>query len=272
MNLSEPALFEEAQMHEVEAADPAGGLFVWWLGQSAFLVQSSVGSALFDPVFPGSATHVAPQALDPDKRSSIDVVVLGHSEIDDAKSLALKRIFAANSDAAFLVPEPIRTQVSTQLGCDPAWPWGLNDGESVSFGRITILAVPDSSTQTEHDAAVRPHRLDYVVWFGDLKVYHSGDSRYQIATANYLRPLAVDVVLLPIHGNRPDRRAPGYPTDAAAARFAHEAGARLAIPFEHETRAPPVAPSTLFAETCRSLGQPYKILRRGERLFVPQRT
>jgi L-ascorbate metabolism protein UlaG (beta-lactamase superfamily) len=53
-----------------------------------------------------------------------------------------------------------------------------------------------------------------------------------------------------------------------AARVANEAGARLAIPchfdmFEFNTAAPDD-----FVETCASLGQPFRVLRAGERLTI----
>ena len=57
-------------------------------------------------------------------------------------------------------------------------------------------------------------------------------------------------------------------TAAEAARVAKEAGARLAIPchydmFEFNTAAPDD-----FVVTCASLGQPYRVLRAGERLTI----
>jgi L-ascorbate metabolism protein UlaG (beta-lactamase superfamily) len=81
-----------------------------------------------------------------------------------------------------------------------------------------------------------------------------------------LRPFQVDVALLPINGNRPERRVAGNLDGREAARLAFTIGARLVIPchydmFEFNTAAP-----AGFEAECAGLGQQYRVLLNGEGL------
>jgi L-ascorbate metabolism protein UlaG (beta-lactamase superfamily) len=72
------------------------------------------------------------------------------------------------------------------------------------------------------------------------------------------------VVLVPINGNRPERRVAGNLDGREAAMLAREIGATIAVPhhfdmFEFNTAAPDE-----FEACCRELGQKYRTLRNGE--------
>ena len=53
-----------------------------------------------------------------------------------------------------------------------------------------------------------------------------------------------------------------------AAAVAHEIGARLAVPMHFELFVFNTEPPDAFVEACERLGQPYRVLRAGERLSV----
>ncbi len=101
-----------------------------------------------------------------------------------------------------------------------------------------------------------------------MSVYHSGDTLRYPGMAELLRPFAIDVALLPINGNRPERRVAGNLFGDEAAELAHDVGARLAVPCHYEMFEFNTEPPDLFVETCRRLGQPFKVLRCGERLAI----
>jgi L-ascorbate metabolism protein UlaG (beta-lactamase superfamily) len=141
----------------------------------------------------------------------------------------------------------------------------------VSVGEITVHAVPAAHNEIDRDADGRCRCLGYVVRMDGVSVYHSGDTLRYEGMVELLRPLSVDVALLPINGNRPERRVPGNLFGDEAATLAHEIGARLVVPchydmFDFNTETP-----DLFVETCRRLGQPYQVLRCGESMAVSPR-
>ena len=87
---------------------------------------------------------------------------------------------------------------------------------------------------------------------------------------NWLTRQPVDVALLPINGDDPARGVAGNLDGPQAARLARDIGARLVIPCHYEMFEFNTANPAVFAEACRALDQPFRILRAGERWSSPQ--
>jgi L-ascorbate metabolism protein UlaG (beta-lactamase superfamily) len=279
VTLIEPMLMGSRLKADIEAANPGDGLVIWWLGQSGFLAKSAFGSVLFDPYLSNSLTrkyantdkpHVRMTALAivPDELPAIDVVTCSHIHTDHFDVETLRPLFAINSAVVFVIPEATRSFVVDRLGCDPAWPRGMTDGDNLVAGEFELLAVPAAHNEIERDERGRCHCLGYVVRVGRHTLYHSGDTLRYPEMTTLLRPLSVDVALLPINGNRPERRVAGNMFGDEAAQLAHDIGARIVVPchydmFEFNTESP-----ALFVNTCRRLNQPYRVLQCGERLTI----
>src|SRR5262249_52344013 len=83
--------------------------------------------------------------------------------------------------------------------------------------------------------------LGYVVHWGGKVIYHSGDTLLHDALVPALRQFTIDFALLPINGDRPERRVAGNLDGRQAAQLAWEIRARCVIPchfdmFEFNTR------------------------------------
>jgi len=81
-----------------------------------------------------------------------------------------------------------------------------------------------------------------------------------------LKPFAPDVALIPINGNRPERRVAGNLNSRETAKLAKAIGARLAVPhhfdmFEFNTATPEE-----FEAEGRRLGQAFRTSANGERM------
>ena len=76
------------------------------------------------------------------------------------------------------------------------------------------------------------------------------------------RARGADVALLPINGRLGNMDA------VEAAGLAHELGARVAIPCHYEMFEFNTADPGVFARECERLGQPFRILRAGERFSL----
>ncbi|HWM09319.1 MAG TPA: hypothetical protein VNO82_08235, partial [Solirubrobacteraceae bacterium] len=76
----------------------------------------------------------------------------------------------------------------------------------------------------------------------------------------------VDIALLPINGRAPERRVAGNLDGEEAAALAHEIGAGVAVPMHFEMFSFNTEPPDAFVAACERLGQPYRVLRAGERL------
>jgi L-ascorbate metabolism protein UlaG (beta-lactamase superfamily) len=80
-----------------------------------------------------------------------------------------------------------------------------------------------------------------------------------------LRKFAIDVALLPINGRAPERRVAGNLNAREAVALAQEIGARLVIPCHYGMFTFNTADPCEFTETAEAIGQPYRVLRCGER-------
>jgi L-ascorbate metabolism protein UlaG (beta-lactamase superfamily) len=75
----------------------------------------------------------------------------------------------------------------------------------------------------------------------------------------------VDVALLPINGDRPERRVAGNLNGREAATLAKEIGAGVVIPCHYEMFEFNTASPDEFIQTARKLKQPFRLLRAGAR-------
>jgi len=273
----EPLLKDDAFLADV--ARPAGArdeLRIWWLGQSGFLVRHGGSLLLLDPYLSDSLTrkyertdkrHVRMTArvIAPERLSGISVVTSSHNHTDHLDAETLNPLRTANPQMEFVIPEANRAFVAARLGCEESWPIGMDDATSavVAGWRFTGIAAAHNTIET--DEAGRHRFLGYVVRRGPWTLWHSGDTLLYPGLAERLADFAVDVALVPINGNQPERRVAGNLDGREAAQIAHDIGARVAVPhhfemFEFNT----ADPRELFVPECERLGQPHRVLRAGE--------
>jgi L-ascorbate metabolism protein UlaG (beta-lactamase superfamily) len=261
--LIEPALSDDAFRADVAGADP-DTLQVWWLGQSGFLLAWRGRHLLLDPYLSDSLTrkyagtdrpHVrmTRRVVAPERLDFVDVVVSTHNHTDHLDAETLAPILAGG--AALVCPAANRDFAAERLGRRPAA--GLADGETAELAGFTLEAVPAAHTE------LSPEYAGYVVRCAGGSVYHSGDTIVYDGMVERLRPHSPDLALLPINGQVGNMSGPD------AAQLAHAIGARLVVPCHFEMFEFNTASPEPFAAECRRLGQPYAVLRAGERLSVP---
>lgn len=282
MTLIEPYLADEALRQEIDQTEPSTGVVLWWLGQSGFLVKGKSGRVLLDPYLSDSLTdkyagtdkphiRMTRRAIAADELEQISVVTSSHIHTDHLDAATLIPVFASNPSARLLIPEANRSFVAERLHCQLNWPIGINDGQSIELNGITFHAVPAAHNDLERDEQGQSRYLGFVVEMDGITIYHSGDTLRYPGMAEGLMRFQVDVMLLPINGNRPQRRVAGNLLGNEAARLAHECGARLVIPCHYEMFEFNTEPVDLFVDTCTTLKQPYRVLRCGEKLALPRR-
>ena len=277
-----PLRQDDALLSEIAAtrAEPEG-FRLWWLGQSGFLVQWRGRHLLFDPYLSDSLTkkyaatdkpHVrmTERVVDPACLDFIDVATSSHNHTDHLDAETLGPLLEANPDLVLVVPEANRAFAAERLGIDPAGPVGLDDGAEVEAAGFRIAGVPAAHEQIERDERGRCRHLGYVVRFDSFAVYHSGDCVPYDGQPDRLRPFTVDVALLPINGRAAERRVPGNFTGPEAARLAHDIGARVAVPCHYEMFEFNTASPEAFVAEATRIGQPFRVLRAGERMVVTE--
>lgn len=275
-----PFLQDAALLADIRSArSENGALNLWWLGQSGFLVQWEGHHLLLDPYLSDSLTlkyastdkpHVrmTERVIAPESLDFIDVVTSSHNHTDHLDRDTLLPLLRANPRLELIIPEANRAFVAERLGIDAPVPRGLNAGQSVTAGGFTFHAVPAAHNTLETDAAGNHRYLGYMIQAGPWTVYHSGDTLRYPGMEDWLRPRRIDIALLPINGDRPERRVAGNLDGREAATLARDVGARMVVPchydmFEFNT----VSPDE-FVSNATLLGQSHRVLRCGERLTV----
>jgi L-ascorbate metabolism protein UlaG (beta-lactamase superfamily) len=267
-----PLLSGDALLADVRSADPARA-HLWWLGQSGFLVAWQGRHLLLDPYLSDSLTrkyadtdkpHVRMTeiVIDPARLAFADAATASHAHTDHLDPDTLRAL----DGMPIVAPEAHRSLVIERAGREPL---GLDDGETVSVAGFAITAVPAAHEAIERDDAGRMLHLGYVIRFGPYALYHAGDTIPYDNLAERVRAVAeIDVALLPINGRLPERRVTGNLWGDEAAEVAHAIGARLAVPMHFELFEFNTEPPDAFVAACERLGQPYRVLRAGERLTV----
>src|SRR5689334_23299268 len=177
-----PILQDDAFLEDVNRARKSPDqLHLWWLGQSGFLIQWQGHHLLIDPYLSDSLTkkyagtdkpHVrmTGRVIAPERLDFIDVVTSSHNHTDHLDAETLLPLRQGNPRLQMVIPEANRAFVAERLRCEPAWPLGLNVGQSVTVAGFEFTAVPAA-----HEA-LEPSYLGYIVRAGQWTLYHSGDT------------------------------------------------------------------------------------------------
>ena len=228
------------------------GTHVWWLGQSGFLLGHEGRHLVVDPYLSDSLTkkyegtetpHVRmhPHVVAPERLAFVEVALSTHAHTDHLDGQTLRAI-----GAPVLAPSRIVELARKRSGGEVT---PISEGETIEAGGFRITAVP----------AVHPgeHCVGYVIEVGGRRLYHSGDTTWVDPGVR-----GFEIAFLPINGKL------GNLDGQEAARLAQLVEAALAVPchddmFEFNTAAP-----DSFVAECERLGQPYRVLRQGERLTL----
>ena len=271
-----PVNKDDALLADVAAAEVGDGLALWWLGQSGFLLKHGNRHVLFDPYLSDSLTRkyaatdtpherMTQIVVDPGRLDFVDVVTSSHNHTDHLDAETLRPLIDSNAALQLVVPEANRSFVAQRLGLQTDRPIGLDDGQRAKVAGFEFVGVPAAHETVERDRCGRCKFLGYVVRFGRWTVYHSGDTVLFDGLVERLLPWDVDVALLPINGRAPQRRVLGNLSGPEAAELAREIGAKLVIPCHYEMFRFNTASPEPFVEACRRLGQPFRVLKCGER-------
>lgn len=247
----------------------------WWLGQSGFLIKWAGKHLLLDPYLSDSLTkkyantdkphiRMSELVIDPARLDFIDIVTSSHNHTDHLDAETLIPLMRVNPGLKMVIPEANRAFAAHRLQCDPAWPIGLDAGQSVEIQDFRIAAVPAAHEDVDRDEAGRCHYLGYVVAFGSFKIYHSGDTVRYDGMEDLLRPFGVDVAFLPINGRAPERRVAGNLNAAEAARLGKDIEAKLVVPCHYDLFTFNTADPADFETAAKKLGLNFRILRAGE--------
>ncbi len=247
---------------------------LWWLGQSGFLLQWKGKRILIDPYLSDSLTkkylttdkphtRISELVIRPELIKNISIVSSSHNHTDHLDAETLMPVLKNNPGVQFIIPEANRTFVSERVKCEKNFLIGLNDGKSVTIDGFTFYGIPAKHNEIERDENGYCKFMGYVIEFGKYKIYHSGDTLWFDTMVDLLKPFNVDIALLPINGNKPDRKVAGNLDCKEAAQLAKAINAKYVIPCHYDLFEFNTADVNEFVEEAEKNNQPYAVLKGG---------
>jgi len=248
---------------------------LWWLGQSGFLLQWKGKRVLIDPYLSDSLTkkyagtekpheRMSERVIDPELLKSILIVTSSHNHTDHLDAETLVPVFRNNPGIAFVIPEANRDFAVNRVQCNRNFPVGLNDKRQVKINEFILHGIPAKHNEMERDEKGNCRYMGYVLEFGNYKIYHSGDTLWFDGMVELLKPFSVDVAILPINGNLPERKVAGNLNCKEAAQLGKAINAKCVIPCHYDMFRFNTADVNDFINEAVRIGQPYKVLKGGE--------
>jgi L-ascorbate metabolism protein UlaG (beta-lactamase superfamily) len=266
---------DQELINDIKEFSSKNSFKVWWLGQSGFLLKYQDESILFDPYLSDTLsvkyfgtdkphTRMSELVIDPVKLEKINVVTSSHNHTDHLDAATLVPILDKNPHIKFIIPEANRDFVVDRIKCASDFPIGINEDQSITIGKFTIIGLPAAHNAIERDDLSQCRFMCYIVQFGDYSVFHSGDTLWYEGLELKLTYYHLDLAFLPINGNKPERKVAGNLDYTEAAQLGKIARINCVIPhhygmFEFNTEDP-----ENFKMACEKLNTPFKILELGE--------
>ena len=266
---------DDALLADIARVRAEGRTRLWWLGQSGFLLFTRAGTVLFDPYLSDSLTkkyaatdkphtRVTERVIAPERITGLDVITSSHNHTDHLDAETLLPLLAANPRARLIIPRANRAFVLERLGAIEHAIVETDAGEGVTLAGMEFHGIPAAHNAVERNEHGCCRFLGYVVLVGGKTIYHSGDTLMHDQLIPALEPFRVDVALVPINGNKPERRVAGNLNGREAAGLAHAMGARLVVPHHFDLFAFNTELPDEFEVECRRIGQPFHTLKNGE--------
>jgi len=275
MNLIPAVIKDEAFIAEVESYQHDKKDFhLWWLGQSGYLLLWKGKRILVDPYLSDSLTkkyaatnkphiRMSERVVDPPLLQDISIVSSSHNHTDHLDAETLMPVIQNNPGITFIIPEANREFVSDRVQISNDFPVGLNDAERITIGEFSFYGIPAKHNEIERDENGRCKFMGYVISFGKWSIYHSGDTLWYEDVVEVLKPFKVDLALLPINGNNPDRGVAGNLNAIEAAQLGKAIEAKMVIPCHYDMFTFNTADPNEFAKESQKINQPYCILKPG---------
>ena len=210
---------------------------LFWLGQAGFAIRYRDTMIAVDPYLSDYLAEkyqnaefkhrrIMPPPILPKEAAVADWLLATHKHSDHLDPWTVSAMVAANPNLKIIVPESTAGHAK-DMGIPADKTFLIDAGKTVKIDRDTrIDALPSAHETLVTDADGKHLYLGYVMRFGALSVYHSGDC---IPYTNLNKNLAarnIDLALLPINGRdayRRERNIPGNFTVQEALNLCEQA-------------------------------------------------
>ena len=227
-----------------------GSLAIFWLAQAGFVYKTPGGTIVYVDAYLSDCVHrmlsdvlygfkrIMPPPLAPEEVEA-DVVVCTHSHADHFDYDAIP-VLAHNPKIRVVAAPDCRAEFE-KLGVPEDRYTIIHEGETLTFGDVRLTGV-----YADH-GDLAPEALGVLVQSGDIKVWQVADTAYRPDKWQAIFAAGVDVIMPPING------AYGNLDGVEAAKLAHDARARVAIPCHFWMFAEHGGSPAQFLDACKEL-------------------
>lgn len=220
-------------------------IFLWWLGQSGFVIRNSKACIVVDPYLSTTledATRdqpwkrhirMMPICVDP-SQLKVDAIFCTHAHRDHYDPPTVRAIQKSNPNIPIVAPYAC-VEMAERDGLKNAVP--IDAGITLRFTDFAVTAVPSKHNEFDHRADSGYPYLGFVFDFDGIRVYHAGDTLLYDGLAAKLGELRVQLALLPINGRTPDLIAKGFASNMnyhEAPELCKRAGIHNMIPCHYD--------------------------------------
>lgn len=248
---------------------------IWYIGQMGVILRWNQLTVYVDPVLGpmkdenGADRRNYPVPFEPEECHA-DYVFCTHDHGDHMHLETLVRMAKQNPELIIFLPRPVLRQAE-EAGILPAQLTGLRQEEILELGnRCSVRPVATAHEEYRFDGGGCSETLGYVFRFGDLKLFHAGDTvvTYELIQA-LQKEQGLDAALVPINGRDIRRNAEGIIGNMGsreAAWFGEAVNADLLIPLHYDMIGGNEENPLIFADYMERFrpASRYHILRLGE--------
>lgn len=228
----------------------SGSLAIFWLAQAGFVYKTPGGTIVYVDAYLSDCVHrmlsdvlygfkrIMPAPLAPEEVEA-DVVVCTHSHPDHFDYDAIP-VLARNARIRFVAAPDCRVELE-KLDIPEDRYTIIHEGETLTYGDVSLTGV-----YADH-GDLAPEALGVLLQSGDIKVWQVADTAYRPDKWQAIFAAGVDVIMPPING------AYGNLDGVEAARLAHDAHAKVAIPCHFWMFAEHGGSPAQFLDACKEL-------------------
>ncbi len=206
---------------------------VTWMGQMGLWIRIGHTAVSIDYFASDVPERAVPVPVPAEKVTGIDYFIGTHDHSDHIDRPAWRTWAGVCPKAGFVFPSAHRASLEAD-GLPGDRLIGIDAGEALTLGSITLRALPAAHEFLSPDGEGRYPCLQYIIEGGGVRIWHAGDTlRYEgmVPALQGLGP--IDLALLPINGRdgtRYRRGCIGNMTFQEAADAAGEVRPALTLP------------------------------------------
>lgn len=186
-------------------------IIITWIGQAGFLFKYKDKIIIIDPYLSDFLSKKYKNMLFPHIRlmnipikphdiTNIDFLLCTHAHSDHMDPETITILSEKNPEVKIMVPAA-ELEEAINRGAKPQQIIQMNDAKLISLeSEIKIMGIAAAHENIKVNKKGEHHFLGYLIDFGGVRIYHSGDCTPYDGLVLKLKELKIDLALLPING------------------------------------------------------------------------